>query len=150
MLVEGPYGRLHPGVRRSGAVTLVGAGIGIAPLVSLLGGFGREPHPPRVTVLYRIHDGASAVLLEEARHATEALGGRFLLFDGRRSPRHSSWLPEGWQHVGDDAGLLRLVPDVAAQDVYVCGSPEWMNLVARSLSRVGTPAERVHLERFAY
>ena len=48
------------------------------------------------------------------------------------------------------AAIARLVPDIADQDVYLCGPAEMMRAVEGSLSELGVPASHVHAERFAY
>jgi ferredoxin-NADP reductase len=60
--------------------------------------------------------------------------------------------------VGDDrAGevlspdhLLRLVPDIAARDVYVCGPPAMTDATRASLARLGVPRRQIVTERFAF
>jgi ferredoxin-NADP reductase len=48
------------------------------------------------------------------------------------------------------AAIARLVPDIAEQDVYVCGPAELMRAIEASLGEIGVPAGQVHAERFAY
>jgi ferredoxin-NADP reductase len=42
------------------------------------------------------------------------------------------------------------VPDIAERDVYVCGPERWTDLVRASLLAAGLPADRLHLEIFAW
>ena len=48
------------------------------------------------------------------------------------------------------ASLLRLVPDVAAADVFVCGSRSFTERTLASLRSLGVPANHIHAERFGY
>lgn len=48
------------------------------------------------------------------------------------------------------ASLTRLVPDVAAGDVYLCGPPGMADATRRALLAGGLPASRLHEERFAF
>lgn len=48
------------------------------------------------------------------------------------------------------AALLRMVPDLAGRDVYLCGPPALMDAVRRSLRQAGLPSEQLHEERFTF
>ena len=50
----------------------------------------------------------------------------------------------------DVAALRRLVPDVAQREVFVCGPPDWMNSVQRSLWAADVAPEHIHTEEFAW
>jgi ferredoxin-NADP reductase len=44
--------------------------------------------------------------------------------------------------------LRRLVPDIAAHEVYVCGPTSLMTAVETTVRALGVPPERIHQERF--
>ena len=44
--------------------------------------------------------------------------------------------------------VRRLVPDVADQEVYLCGPESFMDGAAATVRTLGVPAGRVHQERF--
>ena len=46
--------------------------------------------------------------------------------------------------------LLALVPDIAARDVYVCGSPAMTEATHASLARTGVSRRHIVTERFAF
>jgi predicted ferric reductase len=148
VLVEGPYGRLHPGVRTRRKVLLMGAGIGIAPLRALLEALPQAPGD--VTVVQRASSRDRLLLADEVRDLAAERGARHLVVEGHRLPGRSSWLPAQAGHLGDAEALRELVPDVADHDVFLCGAPEWMEAVRRAALDCGVPADHIHLERFAY
>jgi len=148
VLVEGPYGRLHEGVRTQRKVLLIGSGIGITPLRALLEDL--EQRPGDVTVVHRVHSRRDAVLGEEMAALAQARGARYVLVEGPRLRGRESWLPAQAAHLSDEAALRELVPDVADHDVYVCGANGWMTAVEHAAVAAGVPAEQVHLERFSY
>ncbi|GGC82371.1 oxidoreductase [Tersicoccus solisilvae] len=148
VLVEGPYGRLHPGVRTRRKVTLIGGGIGIAPMKSLLEGLPQAPGD--VTVIHRVGSEQDPTLAAALDATARRRGARYVRLAGPRNRDRASWLP-GWADAWDDAAaLLHLCPDIAEQDVFVCGAPEWMDRVRTAALSAGVPADRIHLERFQY
>ena len=148
VLVEGPYGRLHSGVRTRDRTVLIGAGIGITPLRALL---EELPSGPDATVvIYRVSRESDIELADELLELARAKGARIVAVVGHRPSDRSSWLPADAAHLGDAAALLRIVPDIAYRDVYVCGHPDWMELVIGAAKAAGVPSEAIHHERFSY
>jgi ferredoxin-NADP reductase/DMSO/TMAO reductase YedYZ heme-binding membrane subunit len=148
VLVEGPYGRLHGGVRSHRKVLLMGSGIGITPLRALLEELDQAPGD--VTVVHRVHDRREAVLVDEIDALAAARGARYLLIEGPRVRDRHSWLPDQAGHLTDAGALLQLVPDLADHDVYLCGSDGWMSAARKAAVAAGAAKDAVHLERFAY
>ncbi len=148
VLVEGPYGRLHTGVRTSTRTVLIGAGIGITPLRAILEEL--PPSPDGVVVIYRVGSQSDIVLGDELLDLARSKGGRVVAVVGHRIRDRASWLPVDAVHLGDAEALLRIVPDIADRDVYVCGNPTWMDAVIAAAHEAGVPREAVHHERFSY
>lgn len=147
--IEGPYGRMHPGVRTRRRVVLFAGGIGVAPMKSLLEGL--EQAPGDVTLVYRAGAGDDVPLLPEVSRAAADRGAQLRLVAGHRATGRDSWLPQEWAaQLGDAEAILTLAPDIRDADVYVCGAPEWMDRVTAALADLGVDADHVHLERFAY
>lgn len=148
VLVEGPYGRLHTGVRTRERSVLIGAGIGITPLRALL---EELPAGPDATVvIYRVGRQADIVLADELLELARVKGARVVAVVGHRRTDRDSWLPADCAHLGDAEALLRIVPDLAERDVYVCGNPSWMDAVIAAARDAGVPAAAIHHERFSY
>ncbi len=148
VLVEGPYGRLTSEQRTRRRVTLMAAGIGITPLRALIDDL--DAAPGDLTLIFRAGDETGLVLREELEALGHHRGIRLLWVLGPRIPERVTWLPEQAKHLSDAEALLRLVPDVAEHDVYLCGAEPWM-LAARDAARaVGVPSDHIHLERFSW
>jgi predicted ferric reductase len=148
VLVEGPYGRLHSGVRTRQRSLLIGAGIGITPLRALL---EELPAGPDATVvIYRVGRQSDIVLADELLSLARAKGARIVAVVGHRRSDRRSWLPADSAHLGEAEALLRIVPDLAHRDVYVCGNPGWMDSVIAAARAAGVPPESIHHERFSY
>jgi predicted ferric reductase len=150
VLAEGPFGRLHAGVRTQRKVTLFAAGIGITPMRALLEELSYDPG--EVSLIYRATDGREIVLAKEIDELAQQKGARvhYLIGPRRRNRRGGSWLPQAAGTVGDVEGLRRLIPDIADHDVYLCGPDPWLDSVVHALTKAGVPAERIHLERFSW
>lgn len=148
VLVEGPYGRMHAGVRTRRKVLLMGAGIGITPMRALLEELDQEPGD--VVVMHRAHSRDQLVFSDEIFRLAREKGARYVTVEGARVPGRDSWLPAAAAHLTDAAALAQLVPDVAERDLFLCGSPKWMEAARRAALDCGVPSDHVHLERFEY
>lgn len=147
-MIEGPYGRLHAGVRRRRKVLLMASGIGITPMRALLEELPQSPGD--VTLIYRARESAQLIFSEELLELAQVRGARVFTVLGRRTTRRPSWLPDSAAHLSDTEALQHLVPDLADHDVYVCGNPEWMTRVEAAARGGGVPARNIHAERFVY
>jgi ferredoxin-NADP reductase len=150
VIAEGPFGRLHSGVRTCRKVTLFAAGIGITPMRALLEELDFAPGD--VTLIYRATDERELVLDREIDALAERKGAgvHYLIGPRRRSRRRGSWLPQTAGTLNDVEGLLRLVRDIGEHDVYLCGPDAWLDSVVHALRRAAVPPERIHLERFSW
>jgi predicted ferric reductase len=143
VLVEGPYGAMTPAARRCDRSTLIAAGIGVTPMLALLD----DPSFAPVTLLYRTHDERDIPFRSELDKLGQHDGVRVVYLSGPRA-EDGSWAPAGR---GDDDELLaELVPDLAEQDVFICGPDGWMAAVLRSCQELGVPAAQLHLEHFSW
>jgi len=141
VFLEGPYGILT-GLRRSRPkVTLIAAGIGISPLRALLESLAARPG--ELTLLYRAATPDDLVHRSELDLLAQARGAVVHYLVGRRGVE----VPPDPMSA---ATIGHLVPDIAAQDVYLCGPTEFMVRVERSLGELGVPRRQVHAERFTY
>src|SRR5258706_5692166 len=142
VLVEGPYGVLTGARRTRRKVALLAGGIGIAPLPALLEVLPAAPGD--LAMIYRAREPKHLVLREELDALAELRGATVQYVVGRRG---SSELP------GDPLGprqLLRLLPDIADRDVYLCGPTAMMERLEGALAEIGVPPARIHAEPFAY
>lgn len=148
VLIEGPYGTLTADRQLRPKVALFAAGVGITPLRALLEELRFEPG--HAALLYRISDQTSAIFVDELRDLAERRGVVVHYLTGPRR-RATSWLPAGGRFdTADEQVLLRVVPDVAAREVYICGPPAWMAAARAACRHAGTPSHHIHLEDFSW
>ena len=145
---EGPYGRLHEGVRTRRKVLLMASGIGITPMRALLEELDQRPGD--VTLIYRASSEQGHILVDEMTDLAGRRQAGLFIVTGHRASQRSSWLPQHAVHLGDVQALRELVPDVARHDVFICGSSGWMDAAERAVVDAGVPLQNVHIERFAY
>jgi len=146
VLIEGPYGHMTGAVRTGTKLLMIGAGAGVAPLVSLLE--EQSYAPGDATLLTRDHSDGDALRQDAIRALAARRGVVHAQLSGPRNPGPSSWLSAShgaWR--GPD--LIRyLAPDIEAYDVYVCGPVPWMASVISDLKKAGVAADRIHSEAF--
>ncbi|MBE3076467.1 MAG: ferredoxin reductase family protein [Actinobacteria bacterium] len=145
---EGPYGRLHEAVRTRRKVLLMASGIGITPMRALLEAMDQRPGD--VTLVYRVRSDDDRIFVDELSALAASRRARLFVVTGHRASARQSWLPEHAANLGDVAALRQLVPDVANHDVFICGSPGWMDATEQAVIDAGVPPEHVHIERFTY
>jgi len=146
--IEGPYGRLHEGVRTRRKVLLMASGIGITPMRALLEELNQRPGD--VTLVYRTRSEQDHILVDELSALANSRGARFFVVTGPRAKGRESWLPQHAAHLGDVQALRQLVPDLPAHDVFICGSPGWMDAAEAAVTGAGVPSQNIHIERFTY
>jgi predicted ferric reductase len=147
VFVEGPYGAMTAARSTGRGPLLIAAGVGITTMRALLDDLG--PTVAGTTLLYRVRRPADAVFRVELDDLARRHGIRVVYLEGPRS-RHGSWLPAAYRAGDEAAALRRMVPQVAAREVYLCGPPPWMAAVRATLRTVGVPAGRIHVEEFAW
>ena len=148
VMIEGPYGRLHGGVRIQRKVTLLASGIGVTPLRALLEDMPQAPGD--ITLIYRARNQDDLIFTEELQQLAATRGATVFYVLGHRIPGRHSWLPEDARHLTDAEALRQLVPDVADHDVFICGAGGWMDAAQDAAVAAGVPADRIHQERFSW
>jgi predicted ferric reductase len=145
-LVEGPYGRLTGESYTGGPLVLLACGIGITPLISLLGELAYGPG--EATLVYRVRSEQEPAFRSELDWFAAKRGVTVVYLVGPRSA-DGSWLPAG--HRDTDVGALRrLAPDVADAEVYLCGPEAWTEAARSAARAAGVPAARLHTELFSW
>lgn len=116
---------------------LLAGGSGVTPVMSILksclrGGTGS------VVLLYANRDESSVIFRDELVALAAEFGERLTVVH---------WL-ESVQGLPTAAGLAALTRPYAGREAFVCGPGPFMDLAVEVLAGLGTPPERVHVERF--
>jgi ferredoxin-NADP reductase len=145
--IEGPYGKLTGETYPGGPVLMLACGIGITPLLALL---GELPYRPgEATMVYRARSEAEVAFRGELDWLAEHRGVRLVYVFGPRADR-PSWLPRTAGALGDVKALRRVAPQVAGSQVYVCGPDAWAEAARVAARSAGVPDEHLHTEQFAW
>lgn len=141
VFAEGPYGALtserRPGAR--GKVLLLAAGVGITPLRALF-----ESLPARrgeLTLIYRASREEDLVFRAELESIATARGAKLYYLIGSRA--------EFGEPI-QASTLLRMLPDLRAHDVFLCGPDGMTRTAHEALSTAGVPRHRIHHESFEF
>ncbi len=142
--VDGPYGVFTPDREEGPGYVLVGGGVGVTPLVSMVETLAdREDRRP-VVLFHGAHVESDLTLCERI----DALRARLDL----TVVRVLEHPPEGWAGEAGliDEGVLRrhLPHEHRRFQYFVCGPAPLMDAMERILPSLGIPAGRIHTERF--
>jgi predicted ferric reductase len=145
VLVEGPYGKLTGETYTGGPVVLMACGIGVTPLLSLL---GELPYRPgEATLIYRARSEAELAFRDELDWFAAHRGVRVVTMLGPRGEQ-PSWLPGNL--AGEPDSLRRIAPRIADSHVYVCGPEAWTGSARDAALAAGVRADRLHTELFSW
>ena len=143
---EGPYGLFTPAARTREDAVLVGGGIGITPIFSLLADMVKVART--VTVIVRADDDQHLYLRAQFERVCAADHVTLIEIVGPPQRDGHTWLPESAR--GTSLSLATLVPNIAECDVFVCGPQRWADFVITDARHAGVPRSAIHTERFAW
>jgi predicted ferric reductase len=142
--IDGSYGAFTPDRLPGQGFMLIGGGVGITPMRSILLTMRDREDVRPVTLIYAASSPERMIYLEELRALERALNLRCVLV--YESP------PPGWQGERGfvTAELLkRHLPRHALRHQYfVCGPEPMMDCVEKGLLELGIPPSRICTERF--
>lgn len=134
--IEGPYGAFTRWAATGDKVLLVGAGVGVTPIRSLL-----EHLEPAVdvTLIIRATEEKEVVFRQEFESLMNRRNGRMMVLTGNRR-----------KYPLDRAQMAELVPDIAQRDVYICGPEPLTQQLMASARILGVAERNIHCEQFAF
>ena len=140
VIAEGPFGAFTAAARRRPRVALIAGGVGITPIRALLEAMPGQPGD--IAVVYRALDADGVILRRELDDLARRRGAHLHYVLGSHDA-------PGAEDLLSPQHLQRLVPDIAARDVYVCGPPGMVEATRASLGRSGVARRQIFTERFA-
>jgi ferredoxin-NADP reductase/MOSC domain-containing protein YiiM len=127
-------------------VVLIGGGIGITPLLSMLNSIVAAETSREVWLLYSVRDEREHIMRAHLETVARTHANVHLhVFYSR--PTGAVDDPSIHAVHIDLAAMQRVIPSTAF-DFYICGPSAMMDSVARDFEAWGVPADRVHTEAF--
>jgi ferredoxin-NADP reductase/ferredoxin len=145
--VSAPRGAftLDPGTR---PVVLLGAGVGITPLLAMLHVLAADAGAQPVWWCYGAHNGADHPFASESTQLLRRIPGshRHIVYS---RPADSDILGDAFDAPGHlDVEALRRLNVPRDADFYLCGPSSFLRDFRTGLSNWGVPADRIHMEFF--
>jgi ferredoxin-NADP reductase len=145
--VRAPSGHFH--IDRSDApVVLIGGGIGITPMLSMLNWCLAQQPGREVWLFYGLRQGRELVMKSRLA-ALAAAHPNFHLRLCLSDPQPEDVAGRDYQHRGRvDLDLLRLQLPLKPYHFYICGPTPMMESLVPALDEWGVPDPRIHFEAF--
>ena len=141
----GPSGSFVFTGRECKCILLIGGGVGITPLMSVIRYLTDRAWEGDIYLLYGVHAPGDIIFREEL----EYLARRHPNFRVVVTVSH----PEGTDWAGPKGRITKefiaqSVPDLSSRYVHLCGPVPLMEAVKRELAELGVPADRIKTEAF--
>ncbi|WP_375276078.1 2Fe-2S iron-sulfur cluster-binding protein [Methylorubrum thiocyanatum] len=143
--VGAPYGAFTFTGLDEDSIVLVGGGVGITPLMSVLRYLTDRAWPGEIYFVYSARSTQEFVFRDELAYLQRRHPNLHVLATMTRS-EGTDWMgPEG--QITKEL-LQSAVPDLARRRIHVCGPPPMMAALKELLAALGVPADRIHTEAF--
>lgn len=145
--LDAPHGSFGLREDGTGGILLVAGGVGIAPILSILGDLAKNGCKRPVRFVYAARHRGAMVPAEMFRPALERLGiAPILLVDSGKTGKCVERGPLTPAHLKRAiAGL-----DPTEAEALICGPGPMMSAATDELVRLGVPLARIDYERFSY
>lgn len=146
--VKAPGGAFHLDVEHHGPVVLIGGGVGVTPVLSMLNFLASAAGSRDAWFFYGVRNGREHVMKDHLRElATQHQNLRLAVCYSDPTPEDKA--DEDYQYPARvSVELFKKVLQVNNFDFYICGPPPMMETLTRDLGEWGVPEERIHFEAF--
>jgi hypothetical protein len=145
--VRAPTGHFHID-RGDGPVVLIGGGIGITPMLSMLNWCLAEQPGREIWLFYGVRHGRELVMKSQLE-SLAASHPNFHLQVCISDPQVADVAGHDYQYRGRvDVDLLRRLLPLKPYHFYICGPAPMMESLVPALQDWGVPAGRIHYEAF--
>ncbi len=141
VMVDGPHGIFTPQRATGDKILVIAGGVGITPIRSLIDSFSAENKD--VVLLYGNKTEADIVFSRELKEFASAQ--KLKMHNILSSD--SAW--SGEKGFIDEEKIKKLVPDLPARDIYLCGPGPMMRAVLGALRNLGVSRSKIYFEEFA-
>ncbi|HZE61494.1 MAG TPA: 2Fe-2S iron-sulfur cluster-binding protein [Burkholderiales bacterium] len=146
--VKAPSGQFHLDVEHRGPVVMVGGGVGVTPMLSMLNHIASAPGNREAWFFYGVRNSADHMMKQYLKELASQHQNIHLVVC-YSNPRPEDRLGEDYHYAERvSVDLFRRVLQVNNFDFYVCGPPPMMESLTRDLGEWGVPADCIHFEAF--
>jgi len=142
---SGPSGSFIFSGRECTCILLIGGGVGITPLMSVIRYLTDRCWPGDIYLIYSIHSPLDFIFQEELAYL-QRRHANFHVVVTASHPEGTDWSGPGGR-ISSEL-LTQSVPDLPSRYVHVCGPVPFMEAAKRLLAKLGVPANRVKTEAF--
>jgi ferredoxin-NADP reductase/putative sterol carrier protein len=143
--IEAPNGTFTFTGREADRVVLIGGGVGVTPLMSVVRYLAATNWPGKMHLILSFRSPRDFIFREELAEL-QARNANLAVTITMSGPRDELW--SGGIGRIDAALLSSIVPDLAAHRVHVCGPPPMMDTVKAALVSLGVPHAHIKTEAF--
>ena len=143
--IAAPYGRFTFTGEEASSILLIGGGVGITPLMSVIRYLADRSWTGKITLLFGFATPADFVFREELT-TLERRHANLQIVPIVERPEGTDWT--GRTGLIDAELVRKLVPDVADRIVHVCGPKPMMDAVRSFLPGLGIASDRIRFESF--
>lgn len=142
IIIDGPYGKFTNRFRKSDKLLLIAGGIGITPIISMLPDLAEQTSD--IIIFYAARTAAEIAFTKELTKLVEHYHLKifYVLSDEPDYPGLTGFI--------DRQKLRGNVPDLSRREIYLCGPPPMMVMVAEALIEEGVPKSLIHTEKFEF
>ncbi len=148
--MKAPAGGFCLDLQRRAPVVLVGGGVGLTPLLSMLNAITATDSEREVWLFFGVRNGSEHLMRDHLRSVAEKHPNLHLhVCYSQPSPEDLAVAPHAFQHTGRvSVDLLKHELPERPFEYYLCGPPAMMNGLVADLKTWGVPENRVFNEAF--
>jgi ferredoxin-NADP reductase len=148
LLVKAPSGHFHLMEDKPLPVVLIGGGIGITPMLSILNTLLENGSTRELWLYYGVRNGAEQIMKEHLQSLAKG-HANFHLHLCYSNPSDNEVADVDYQHNGRvDIPLLRATLKLRRYQFYVCGPKPMMESLVPGLEEWGVDTDDIHYESF--
>jgi ferredoxin-NADP reductase len=143
--VSAPFGTFTFTGKEAESIVLIGGGVGITPLITVIRYLTDHGWPKDMFLLYSCRTSHDLIFREELEYLKRRYANLHVVASTTRAA--------GTEWMGPTGRLTKEliaqnVPDIASRRVHLCGPPPMMEAMQGFLAELGVPKEQVRTESF--
>ena len=146
--VRAPNGHFYLDRTKDTPVVLIGGGVGLTPMISMLNTIHDTGSNREVWFFYGVRHGGEHAMKEHLRQV-QAAAPNIRVVVCYSEPREQDRLGEDYDHEGHvSVDLMRQLLGGPNYEFYICGPPPMMRIITEGLEDWGVPESAINYEAF--